>query len=473
VNNIPAKAEIPEGTIMQSSVQQQLECLSPLLTGIVQEFEGLVKQLWLFALGNPDVEFSHLEEQARQLHRECFSSAVQGAAQVHRSRIEERWLLGKIRCECGQTPQYKGKQRRTLQTWVGAVTLERGYFYCKGCGTGHYPLDEALGIAGREHFSDGVQQGVCLLGVQMPFERASHTMEALTGICVSPREAERMTEQRGLALEESLQAEGQELLLLTDEISSHSSPVGVWAVTLDAGKVRYEDGWHDAKAGVVFWAEPAYNQAGEIEGARATKQSYVAEVGSMEEAGERLSAEACRRGIGPEEEVVCLGDGAPSNWTQFDEHFANRIEVLDWYHAVEHLWQVGNGIFGQGTPEAVKWVKQWEGELWEGRIEAVIVALHRESRREGAEGEAAREQIHYFETNKERMRYSQYRAAGYPIGSGTVESACKRLIGARMKGAGMCWGKRGAQGVLTLRAELLSKRWDQSWPKTRPLRKAA
>ena len=91
--------------------------------------------------------------------------------------------------------------------------------------------------------------------------------------------------------------------------------------------------------------------------------------------------------------------------------------------------------------------------------------------KEQREKQLARE-IHYFETNKERMRYSEYRAAGYPIGSGTVESACKRLIGARMKGAGMCWGKPAAQGVLTLRAELLSDRWQQSWPKTR-LRKVA
>lgn len=121
----------------------------------------------------------------------------------------------------------------------------------------------------------------------------------------------------------------------------------------------------------------------------------------------------------------------------------------------------------------MRWVKQWEKELWAGRVEAVIVALHRESRREGEAGEAARSEIHYFETNKARMRYAECRTRGYPIGSGTVESACKRLIGARMKGAGMCWGKPGAQGVLTLRAELLSERWEQSWTKPRPFPKVA
>ena len=86
----------------------------------------------------------------------------------------------------------------------------------------------------------------------------------------------------------------------------------------------------------------------------------------MEQAGERLSEEAWRRGIGPDEKVVCLADGAASNWSQFEMHFANRVEVLDWYHAMEHLWGAGNGIFGQGTQEAVVWVKRWEKELWEG-----------------------------------------------------------------------------------------------------------
>jgi len=461
---------------MSSNALQAVCDLSPVLTCIVKEFEELVKQLWVYAQHNPNIGFGVLEDKARQLRAECFSSALRAAALMHRTQVEEGWLLGRARCSCGGTPQYKGEQARTIQTWVGDVTLTRGYFYCKRCRSGRYPLDEALGIPGGEHFSDEVQQGVCLLGAQMGFEQASHALKVLSGICVSPREAERITEGRGLALEESLQDEGQQLLRASASESKEpieqaqaGSEEGVWCVSLDAGKVRYQDGWHDAKAGVVFWAEPTPNEAGEVAGGRATKhsQSYIAECGSMEEAGARLAAEAWKRGIGAEQLVVCLGDGAPPNWKQFDEHFPRRVEVLDWYHAMEHLWSAGNGIFGQGTQEAVRWVKQWEGELWEGRVEAVIMALHREGKREGEAGEAACAEIHYFETNRERMRYSDYRTKGYPIGSGTVESACKRLIGARVKGAGMRWSKPGAQGVLTLRAELLSGRWEQSWPNTR------
>lgn len=181
----------------------------------------------------------------------------------------------------------------------------------------------------------------------MPFERASYTLEMLTGISVSAKGVERVTEERGLALERSLAQQRPQLLegFITTSAPSGSSR-GVWAVALDAARVRYDDGWHDAKAGVVFQAEPKLDELGKIDGAEGVQgsSSYVGETASMEAAGERLGAEAARRGIGSDERVVCLGDGAPSNWTQFDMHFPNRVEVLDWYHAMEHLWQAGNGI---------------------------------------------------------------------------------------------------------------------------------
>ena len=108
---------------MEVSNQLEAVCdLSPMLNSIVQEFEALVKQLWLFAQRTPQVDFSQLEEQARQLSRECFALALQTAAQLHRQQVEEEWLLGQRCCECGQTLRYKGRQKRTLQTWVGQVT---------------------------------------------------------------------------------------------------------------------------------------------------------------------------------------------------------------------------------------------------------------------------------------------------------------------------------------------------------------
>lgn len=162
--------------------------------------------------------------------------------------------------------------------------------------------------------------------------------------------------------------------------------------------------------------------------------------------------------------MVCLGDGAPANWSQFGLHFPQRVEVLDWYHAVEHLWAAARDRWGEDLAQMEAWVEARMRELWEGDVAAVLAGL----RAGGATSE-----VHYFETNRQRMRYGEYRARGYPLGSGTVESACKRVIGARLKPAGMRWSKAGAQAVLNLRSHLLSGRWETIWPLTRPKPKPA
>ena len=138
---------------------------------------------------------------------------------------------------------------------------------------------------------------------------------------------------------------------------------------------------------------------------------------------------------------------------------------------MEHLWAAGEGLFGEGTEEAKQWVETRKEELWKGEVETVMAALQQVAKL--PQGKAAEKEIHYFETNKGRMRYPQYRSKGYPIGSGTVESACKHLIGARLKQSGMCWSKDGAQAILNLRAAKLSNCWDEAWQTTRPLRLAA
>ena len=320
-------------------------------------------------------------------------------------------------------------------------------------------MDEAVGI-GPGQFTDGVQSGLCRLGAGLPFGSAAESFTALTGVSISPREAERLTEGRGAALEAHQERGRDSALAGQPEVNRAGEPAtsGVWAVALDAAKVRFDDGWHEVKAGVVFRAEPRWEEFG-MAGGKAAAQSCVAEAGPMERAGARLYREATQRGIDPAEDlVVCLGDGAPANWSQFGLHFPNRVEVLDWHHAVEHLWAAAKDRWGEDGAQVGSWVEARKEELWEGEVEAVLTALKA--------GEATSE-IHYFETNRHRMRYAEFRARGYPIGSGTVESACKRVIGARLKQAGMRWTRAGAQAVLSLRAQLLSGRWDAIWPATR------
>jgi len=437
-----------------------------LLASIMRQYERRVNEFWRYREAHPEATLADLEAKARQLSHDCFASALEAGVQMGREAAE-----GRPRCSCGRVMAYKGDQVRSLETYVGRITLRRGYYRCASCGKRCYPLDDALEV-GPGQFSDGVQSGVSRLAARHPFEAAAQDFRALTLINISGREVERLSEERGKALEAHRQAERARLM--AGEVSPSAQEqerLGTWAVSLDAAKGHFKDGWHDVKAGVVFWAKPKVGED-EIAGAKGGEQSYIAEVGSLEQAGWKLYAEAIRRGIDPARYlVVCLGDGAPGNWNQFALHFPKRVEVLDWWHALDHLWAAGKGVFGEGTDKAKAWVKARETELWAGDVEGVIAALRAEAGKEG--GQAAADEIHYFETNKERMRYAEFRAHGYPIGSGTVESACKRLIAARIREAGMIWTQPGAQAILALRAELLSDRWDEAWKETRPLRKAA
>ena len=441
---------------------------------IMVGLEERVKAVLEFAEGHGEMELAELEKEAWRLSRDCFAAVVEGVM-ASRREVEE----GKRQCACGGELRYKGEQRRQQETLVGLVRWHRGYYRCQKCGRGRYPLDEALAVAPGQ-FSECVQERAARLAVDRPFREAAAELREHTGIALSAREIARITEERGEVLAERGVRERQELLRGEGPAQgSRRAVLGrAWAVALDATKVRFDDGWHEVKAGSVFWV-----QAGSREGhspaqvrigaeVRAKEQSYVTQVGSMEEAGARLYAEVIKRGIDPALELlVCLGDGAPGIWNQYALHFPLRVEVLDWYHASAHLWAAGKGVFGEGTPLAKQWVAAQEQLLWDGKVEEIIANLRTLS--QAPAGTAAQEQIHYFEVNKERMRYPQYRAQGYPIGSGSVESACKRVVGARLKGSGMRWSKPGAQAVLTLRAAKLSNCWREAWLATRTHRLAA
>jgi hypothetical protein len=220
--------------------------------------------------------------------------------------------------------------------------------------------------------------------------------------------------------------------------------------------VRFRDGWHEVKVALACGIS---TQADRV---RAVDASYAVELGNMDAADRRLYGESLRRGIDPiRDEVVCIADGAVSNWRQFEAFFEKRCEILDWYHAMAHLWAAGRGCFGEGTDETADWVAERRAELWNGQVDQTITQLQLTAQDEACG--AAAEQIHYFQTHRHRMDYATYRSRGFPIGSGMVESACKRVIIGRARQSGMVWSQSGLDAVLTLRAEFLSGRWDDAW----------
>jgi hypothetical protein len=155
---------------------------------------------------------------------------------------------------------------------------------------------------------------------------------------------------------------------------------------------------------------------------------------------------------------VVVGDGAHWIWNIAERHFPRATQVLDWYHASEYIWTAASTIWGEAGAERAGWARVQLDKLWESKVGEVLVEL--EQWRERGEGvEAA---LSYYREHQSRMDYASYRARGMQIGSGSAESACKQLVAARLKGAGMIWDAQGAEAVAAVRAWLKSERWEEA-----------
>jgi hypothetical protein len=140
--------------------------------------------------------------------------------------------------------------------------------------------------------------------------------------------------------------------------------------------------------------------------------------------------------------------------------FAVRIEILDWWHAVQRLWTVAHDAF-PSEHAATQWVETQKAAFAHSQLRQVLHAIRLLHPRSQPLPDAVRQAVGYFFHNRHRMDYAAYRQAGLPIGSGTIESACKTVVQARMKQAGMRWSRQGAQAMLALRCLLLSQRWTE------------
>jgi hypothetical protein len=296
----------------------------------------------------------------------------------------------------------------------------------------------------------------------------------------------RHSERQGAALADAREAAGARVLATREAAEAVEPAPGQLVVEADGVLVRYLDGWHEVKVGLV---------AGLVDGALVAP-SYVATRASAEAFGPYLLAEAARRGaleivawrggltgraLGILRRVVVLGDGAVWIWNLAGEHFGERVEIVDCYHACEHLWSAAKALHGAAGPAGAAWADAriaallehcWPppgsatgaradariAELLEHGAGPVLAALRAARAATPEAAEALRVERGYFRTNAARMAYPAFRAAGLPIGSGAVESAAKHLVQQRMKRAGMRWSEAGARGMLALLAHRASGR---------------
>lgn len=360
------------------------------------------------------------------------------------TRQEGRGYTGSVSiCGCGHLAMYKKDYAKNWQTLHSHLVIPRSYYYCSHCGRGFAPLDDVLGLD-RGSTSLRVRDKIARVAAMAPFGRGASELRSLCDIDVSAKTFERVAELVGKRIEdEVILFERQVLSGLMD--SPPISPECLY-ITIDGVTVPMVGSWKESKVGGVY--ETFIGLDGEV---KARDIEHVATMGNSEAIGDRIYALAYRRGVERAKLVVVLGDGGRWIWKQARENFPGCIEILDFYHAAEHLSEIARAWYGAESPEADKWLQRSKLDFLEGRFDRVMKSIRAWRPAEPEHIKVRHDNIGYFKRNRERMHYDQYRAGGLHIGSGIAESSCKCLVQARLKQSGMRWSQDGAASMLQLR----------------------
>jgi len=365
-----------------------------------------------------------------------------------------------IACACGQQAAYQRQRTAQVTTLLGSISISRSYYLCAACGQDQHPLDAQLQFCAGSR-SQALDELLALLGAtQDSFVQAAQVLERLTLVHVSANSLRDATEQLGaLLLDHPAQPPCERLSSTQSRVRTIPSPNRLY-ITMDGVLAHlHERGWSEVKVGCCYHTQVRQDRKRpERLEIRAHSPSYVSALEQAQTFGWRLWQEAVRRGVLSSEEVVVLGDGAHWIWNIAERHFPRALQIVDWYHASEYVWNAASAIWGEASPKRTAWAQAQLDKLWESKVEEVLLELQQWR----AQGEAVEAAVSYYSEHQRRMDYASYRARGLQIGSGSVESACKQLVSTRLKQAGMIWNADGAEAVAVVRAWLKSERWEEA-----------
>jgi hypothetical protein len=336
---------------------------------------------------------------------------------------------------------------------------------------GFFPLDEQLGLGEHSWTPESLKQALSL-GVEIPsYRRAAQRFEALTKLPLSKSSLQRLANEYGGQVVNQQAAEAEAMVKAPrkdEEIVWRQRPEPdseIMNVSCDGTMINIRgEGWKEVKTVTISAVEAEVTlERDEEKEVRLTHHSYRAGLWEAKEFAKQQWAEGCRRGLEKARQIVSVNDGAAWIWLMIAMCYAPCIEIIDWWHAVEKIWEAANTLWGQGEPQTIAWVQQQKDRLWAGHLRALLHHVRQVCPRGQPRKDQVRALVSYIFHNRRRMDYVRYRQAGYPVGSGSVEAGCKVVVQERMKQAGMRWSRQGAQAMLALRSVLLSERWDEVW----------
>jgi Uncharacterised protein family (UPF0236) len=364
--------------------------------------------------------------------------------------------------------QRKGRVQLTVDCIFGFFTLERDYYHHPGKQQGHYPADAALGLEGS--CTPALARLACLEGAdEASYQKAQEHLLETGGIKMSARQIQRLVQNVGPAAQTWQEREALAPLPGSQPApimyaSGDASGVPMRPEELEGREGKGPDGkakTRMAYLGCVFTQHQVDDEGHPIRDPNTT--TYVSTMGPIEEFGPQLRQEAIRRGLPLAVFVVLLIDGAEGLANMGRLCFPTALQIVDFYHALEHARKVLTALLGsKDHPDFKKRLGRWARQLLRDKVQQLIAAARKECAGT-ARAEAVEKELGYFVNNVERMQYGTFRSRGFFIGSGVIEAGCKTIIGSRCKQSGMFWGAPGAENILALRCIRASRRLDQFW----------
>ena len=384
-----------------------------------------------------------------------------------------------VACACGHHAHYRELRAKPLLTAVGRVEVSRPYYLCAHCHTGQFPADVELDIENAEA-SPGVRRMHALVGQEAPFDHGREQMKVLAGLEVTTKAVERTAEMIGGDIARKEQEEIQRAIQLDLPIVI-GEPVPILYVQMDGtgvpvvkketekrkGKTEGQPSHtREAKLGCVF-TQTAWDEEGfALRDPDST--TYTGAIETAEEFGRRLYVEAWKRGWSRAQKKVVIGDGAEWIWNLAPDHFPGAIQLVDLYHARQHLWELVRKLYPNDDGQQKAWMKVHQKRLLDkGKIEKLVTSIRSLSSDNSEVCEKIRTEADYFERNADRMRYPKFRRQHLFVGSGVIEAGCKTVVGSRLKRSGMFWTVRGANAILALRCCHLNGRFEDYWASRR------
>jgi hypothetical protein len=377
----------------------------------------------------------------------------------------------RVPCGQGHEAVFAGYRDKSFDTALALVTLSRAWYHCAKCERGLAPRDDELGVA-RTSMSPGLAAMNDIAAVAGPFAGAAHLLEELAGIRLTAKRAERAAEASGAGVaacgrERAVLIASRKLVPmppspLPDKLYAVIDGTGVPMTSREtAGREgRGEDGrarTREVKLAVFFTQDQLDKNGYPVRDRAST--SVIATFEPAATFGSLVKAEGIRRGAGHVRQLTIIGDGAAWIWGIATDKFPEATQVVDLYHAREHLYSLTRSLDFMLLDRRDEWLAARLEDLDYGDIDGIEAAV-RTYPLEGIKKDEVEKELGYFLNNAPRMRYHWFRSRGLFTGSGVVEASCKPVIGQRLKQAGMHWTVRGADAIIALRCQEASSQWE-------------